>query len=366
MISISLCMIVKNEEATLGRCLDTVKEIVDEIIIVDTGSTDRTKEIAGRYTGQIYDFKWVDDFSAARNEAFSKATKDYIMWLDADDVLLESDRLRLKQLKEKLDTSTDVVYMKYNLSHKALEGNTYTFWRERLVKRACQFRWKEPVHEYIDCKGKMIKIDIAVTHKKEGGLTRRNLEIFEKYIASGKELSPRNLYYYGRELYAQGERDKGASYYEAYLETTGGVLSTRLEACMTLSKYYEGRKEDEKALRSLIRYFEFDGPRAEICCQLGYYYKTRKEYDKAIGWFQMAPFTPRPVDTIGLVQNECWDYVPFMELCACYFQKGNLPMAIFYNEKAASARPNDEKVIYNRFFLASEKKRREELRLQEK
>ena len=89
MISISVCMIVKNEEAVLARCLDSLQQIADEIIIVDTGSTDRTKEIAALYTSRIYDFTWVHDFSAARNFAFSKATKDYIYSADADEVLEE-------------------------------------------------------------------------------------------------------------------------------------------------------------------------------------------------------------------------------------------------------------------------------------
>ena len=80
-------MIVKNEEKVLKRCLNCVKDIVDEIIIVDTGSTDKTKEIARKYTDKVLDFKWVNDFSKARNYSFSKATKDYILWLDADDVI---------------------------------------------------------------------------------------------------------------------------------------------------------------------------------------------------------------------------------------------------------------------------------------
>ena len=99
MISISLCMIVKNEEDVIGRCLACVKDIVDEIIVVDTGSTDSTIEIVKKYTNQIYHFNWVDDFSKARNYAFSKASKDYIMWLDADDIILENDLTNLKQLK---------------------------------------------------------------------------------------------------------------------------------------------------------------------------------------------------------------------------------------------------------------------------
>jgi len=68
-------MIVKNEEAVLDRCLNSIQEAVDEIIIVDTGSTDQTKEIAHSFTDKVFDLKWVNDFSEARNYAFSKATK---------------------------------------------------------------------------------------------------------------------------------------------------------------------------------------------------------------------------------------------------------------------------------------------------
>ena len=85
MYSVSLCMIVKNEEAVIGRCLESVQGMVDEIIIVDTGSEDRTKEIVERYTDKIYDFSWRDDFAAARNYSFSLASGDFILWLDADD-----------------------------------------------------------------------------------------------------------------------------------------------------------------------------------------------------------------------------------------------------------------------------------------
>ena len=92
MITISLCMIVKNEEKILERCLDSVADLVDEIVIADTGSTDATKEIARRYTEKVYDFPWIDDFSAARNFVFSKATQEYIYSADADEVLSEEKR----------------------------------------------------------------------------------------------------------------------------------------------------------------------------------------------------------------------------------------------------------------------------------
>lgn len=142
MNEISLCMIVKNEEDVLARCLDTVKDIVDEIIIVDTGSVDTTKEIAKEYTDKIYNFKWIDDFASARNFAFSKATKEYIMWLDADDIILEQDRNKLKDLKEKLNGKTDMVMMKYNVSFDVNDNPTFSYYRERIFLRSNNYKWE--------------------------------------------------------------------------------------------------------------------------------------------------------------------------------------------------------------------------------
>ena len=80
MATISLCMIVKNEEMHIARCLDSVAGLVDEIVIVDTGSTDRTVEIVSNYTSNVFSYEWKDDFSDARNESFSKASMEYCMW----------------------------------------------------------------------------------------------------------------------------------------------------------------------------------------------------------------------------------------------------------------------------------------------
>ena len=100
MSTISLCMITKNEEQFLEQCLNSVQELVDEIIIVDTGSTDKTKEIAAKFTDKIFDFKWGDDFSQARNESLKQATKDWILVLDADEVISKGDHQKIKELIE--------------------------------------------------------------------------------------------------------------------------------------------------------------------------------------------------------------------------------------------------------------------------
>jgi len=96
--TLSCCMIVKNEEKFLEQCLNSIKDLVDEIIIVDTGSTDKTKEIAARFTDKIFDFKWCDDFAAARNESLKHATGDWILVLDADETISAQDHAKIKEL----------------------------------------------------------------------------------------------------------------------------------------------------------------------------------------------------------------------------------------------------------------------------
>ena len=97
MIPISVCIIGKNEEKNIERCLSPLRELNFEIVYVDTGSTDRTKELAAEYTDNIYDFEWIGDFSAARNYAVKKASHNYVLLIDCDEFLTDIDREALEQ-----------------------------------------------------------------------------------------------------------------------------------------------------------------------------------------------------------------------------------------------------------------------------
>ena len=215
MATISLCMIVKNEQQVLARCLDSVRGAVDEIVIVDTGSTDSTREIALRYTDRVYDFLWIDDFSAARNFSFDQATMDYCMWLDADDVLTAEDRDGLIALKSSLLPETDVVMMKYNTAFDSAGRPTFSYYRERILRRG-KFRWEGAVHEVIAPSGVILHSPLAVTHQKlHAAEPGRNLRIFEKLLAGGRVLTPREQFYYARELYYAGRYQEAAAAFEA-------------------------------------------------------------------------------------------------------------------------------------------------------
>ena len=114
MITVSLCMIVKNEEDVLSRCLSSVQGLVEEMVVVDTGSTDSTKEVARKFTDRVFDFPWAEDFSQARNFSFSQATQQFCLWMDADDVIDPEYRQGFLELKQALPPQTDVVMLPYH------------------------------------------------------------------------------------------------------------------------------------------------------------------------------------------------------------------------------------------------------------
>jgi len=101
MAGISLCMIAKDEERYIRDCLASVQDLVDEIILVDTGSQDNTIAIAKEFGAQVFEISWSDDFSAARNESLKHATREWVLCLDADEVLAKEDCLRVKELVAK-------------------------------------------------------------------------------------------------------------------------------------------------------------------------------------------------------------------------------------------------------------------------
>src|SRR5207237_2451906 len=109
---VSLCMIVKNEEHNLADCLASVADLVDEVIIIDTGSTDRTKDIAAGFGARVFDFPWVDSFAAARNESLRHATGDWVFWMDGDDRLDPANRTKLQALFASLKPENAAYSMK--------------------------------------------------------------------------------------------------------------------------------------------------------------------------------------------------------------------------------------------------------------
>ncbi|TYP75739.1 glycosyltransferase [Paenibacillus methanolicus] len=140
--SIALCMIVKNEEKHLAKCLTSVQGLVDEIIVVDTGSTDATVNIAKQCQASVYHFEWVNSFAAARNYALEQAKSDYILVLDADEYLEQAD------LRRDLQSGQDYYSMK--IKNIVGTGSTFTHTAVRLFRNMPRLRFENRLHEHLN------------------------------------------------------------------------------------------------------------------------------------------------------------------------------------------------------------------------
>lgn len=354
MITLSLCMIVKDEEDVLARCLSCIKDIADEIIIADTGSSDKTKEIAASFTQNIYDFPWCDDFAKARNFSFSKATMDYVMWLDADDILTEENQRLLLSLKQNLSSDTDMVMMKYDVAFDEQGNPTFSYYRERIFKRAMDFRWAGAIHEVISPQGKVLHTDITVCHKKiKENEKARNLKIFEKMIEKGETLDPRQQYYYGRELYYNGRCEEASEILSAFLSEKKGWIENNIGACRDMSACFSSMGLTDKALESLFKSFAFDRPRAEICCDIGRHFMLQSRYEPAIFWYETAAACRPKEMNGGFYLPDCYGYIPYLQLCVCHDRMGNIKKAREYNEMAGAIKPDDKAYLYNKKYFES-------------
>ncbi len=350
-ITISLCMIAKNEEDVLYRCLNSVARAVDEIVIVDTGSTDKTKDIAQNFNAHIYDFPWEDDFSKARNFSFGKATKDYILWMDADDIMKEEDMRELIDLKSKFDTTIDSVTMNYVLEEDEDGNSVFSLRRNRLVKRANNYMWIGAVHEYLNVYGNIINSNISIYHKKVKNSGDRNLKIYENRLKNGEMFNTRDIFYYGNELYYNNFIPKAIAQYKKFLGTEDGWVEDKKTACANLADCFYRIGDFKNELRYSFKSFEYGIPRADFCCRVGYHFLNNKQYDEAIFWYSLATNLPLEENSWGLINNICFTWLPHIQLCVCYSAKEEYEKAYRHNKIAEKYAPNSNMVKQNKMFL---------------
>lgn len=351
METISLCMIVRNEIEVLERCLKSAAGLYDELVIVDTGSEDGTPELARQFTQRVFSFPWRDNFSAARNFAFDQAVSAYCMWLDADDVLLPADRDAFLAVKAQELPAADVVMARYQ-SLRPDGSPALSYYRERILRNTPRLRWAGAVHEAIPPAGNVVYTEAAVTHRKEGpGDPDRNLRILEGLRGAGRNLSPREQFYYGRELLDHGRFREAARELESFLTLGWGWRENNIEACRLLSACYRSLGQSRLALRALLESLAFDAPRAEVCCDLGNLFLARKDYAAAARWYERALSCHRDDRSGAFIQPDCYGYLPAIGLCQCWYHLGDPVRAEVWNERAEAFRPGDPACRHNRAFF---------------
>ncbi|MFR4351668.1 MAG: glycosyltransferase family 2 protein [Roseburia sp.] len=315
MPTISLCMIVKNEEAVLARCLESIADLMDEIVIIDTGSTDRTKEIAAKYTDRIYDYNWTNDFSAARNFSFSKATMEYIYTADADEILDAENRDRFLRLKTCLLPEIEIVQMKYvTESEFDTVLNAQKEYRPKLFKRLRSFVWMDPIHETVRLDPVIFDSDIEILHKPQSLHSKRDFSIFVKSFEHDGHFSPKIRSMYARELLKTGDTRDFTDAKPIFQSILANDLSddARKEAACILARVY--RLEDNKnEFFKLTMKDMLTTPCSEICHELGTYFLAQGDCAEAALWFYNAAY-----ETTSILDIHTSGDLPLLGLVECY------------------------------------------------
>lgn len=332
MISVSLCMIVKNEEQVLGRCLDSIADLMDEIIIIDTGSTDKTKMIARQYTDKVYDYEWNDDFSAARNFSFSHATKDYVYVADADEVIDGENRKKFAEMKKVLLPEIDIVQMYY--CNQLEFGTAYNFdkeYRPKMYKRLRKFEWIEPVHEMVRLEPVVYDSEIEIMHMPLSNHAGRDFKTFLKYYNYGERLSSRLHHMYAMELYISGQDNDffdAISVFEKSVNDTSRSMDEINEAMAVLERAYR-LKNDVYNLFKVAAKDIASIPSAETCYELGEFFFSKNDFNEACIWYLNAA-----KESESILNIHSSGKMPLLRLAECYDILGNKELAIQYREEA--------------------------------
>lgn len=331
MITISLCMIVKNEEKNLRRCLDSVADLVDELVIVDTGSADATKEIAAEYNARLFDFQWVDDFSAARNYAFSQANCEYIYSADADEVLSEENRERFRLLKKTLLPDIEIVQMKY--ANQLQNGTVYNFdeeYRPKLFKRKRDFVWEAPVHETVRLHPVVYDSDVVITHLPEENHAKRDLGTFRRQCAAGYRPSKRLHNLYARELMIAGDQEDFAEampFFQSSVADSGRGSEEIAEACCVVARAARLAGDTRTFFKYAFKVIA-DEANSEICREVGRFYEEAEDYEEAAIWYYNAVYETQPILDINAGGRSSLE-----GLVRCYQQMGEEETAESYGRE---------------------------------
>lgn len=253
MLKISACVIVKNEEKNLPQWIEGVKDISDEMIVVDTGSTDETVEIAREAGARVYTFPWTGDFSAAKNYALSKATGSWIIFLDADEYFIPESRKRLRAVVRGVDKDRRIVGLMtplYNINVDDGGSVIGSMMQLRLFRNLKHFRYEGRVHEALKMKrgmsGGMKDVDLIIHHTGYSASVvrskhERNLKILlaEAEAAGGE--NAKSYFYLSNTYLGLCENEKAIHYAKLAIESKQSVAER--DYIMQYDIWYRAAKE---------------------------------------------------------------------------------------------------------------------------
>lgn len=331
MCTISLCMIIKNEENNIRRCLESAIPLIDELIIVDTGSSDNTKKICESFNAQIYDYTWSDNFSDARNYCISKASSDWILWLDADEELIITN---IKNIKDGLTQSSADIYtvqIKHPMDFEFEKNNNYYIsYHQRLFRNRCGFYFRGSIHETLinddmeKFRNSAIIESIIVHHY--GYLDDRSIDKSLrniKLLLKEKELQPDNPwtdYHIAAELYRL--KDINRAFTMINKSIAGFIAHNLLPPALAYKLKYDilsNYGNQENTLIGINKSIELYPDYVDLYFYKGFILYNLRLYKEAIKTFQkciiLGEFNPK-----YLIQSGTGSFRAYYYIGKCYEQ----------------------------------------------
>ncbi|WP_434511455.1 glycosyltransferase [Desulfitobacterium sp. AusDCA] len=334
-MKISLCMIVKNEEEFLEQSLRSASRYVEDLVVVDTGSTDCTKEIALKYTQKVYDFSWCNDFSAARNFSLEKASYDWILVLDADEKIIDLDIRSVQQL---ITANNPVVgrIKRINILSDATGERHLSERISRFFNRQF-FRYEGIIHEQIVNKNgnphQTVPLDITVKHL---GYTQevinrtdkisRNLALLEQALQE----APKDtylLYQLGKSYYLAKNYQKAIRCFKKALSMPINFELEYIEDLVETYGYALINNANYPESLELEKFEQYYGNSADYLFLMGLIYMNNAKFLQAVGQFlRCTKNKPGKAEGIN-------SYLPNYNLGVIYECLGQKKEAVHYYKK---------------------------------
>lgn len=351
-IPISVCIIAKNEEKYIEECLKRIVPYGFEIIVTDTGSTDRTKEIASKYADKVLDFAWIDDFSAARNYCASHASNNWILALDCDEYLNRIDVNTLRILMQKFPKYTGVIRLK-NIVIDA-EGR-YGYGTDDVTRfyNRHYYAFDYPIHEQV-CSRELSKreeamqcflMPIEVVHhgyaispeemkKKQ----QRNLEMLYKNLETNPD-EAYTCFQIGQSEFILGNYEKAATFYERGLAKEASIEYVYVQVMVTsLAKAYVKLKRYQDAVEVMEKYADQCKTAKYVFTYAGVLLESNQKL-KALMMYVKTTMLP-DVDTLGENLMHCYEHI--IDL---YTQMNDLKMAGIFKQRYELCKLERERVL---------------------
>lgn len=359
---LSVAVICRNNADTLRNVIeDSLGAGAQEIVICDTHpgkSNDGTGDICSQYDEvKLVYFPWIDDFAAARNYAFEQTTGDWILWIDTDDRIptqtQEEIKLLLDESSPNYEKIKDVngIFLLYEMMFQ--DKVVQSFPRERIINRKAfenGSRWEYAIHECIALAEPVARVDIGIQHlpgpeKKKD--PHRNLKILKYQYESGKDTSPRIMFYLAREYYWNGMYAKAIAMFKKWVKT-GPVFWEKYSGMLELSDCYAKLGRDKERKETLYKLVEEQPERAEVWYMLGLEHYNKKEFEKATPYFSAAARCHRP--EAGFVTEQAYSYLVYDYLAICLGMMGMISEAYELTKQNVLPYDSSDRILNNLKF----------------